>query len=294
VKTYPGPLVRAGLEAPDRIYNNLRDRTELKADREFIEHLWSSYWPYADSEFYRDIGRDFVARFWEMDLACGLLALGFTLEEQRRRGPDVCVALGGRRIWLEAVAPRDGEGPNASPDLIHDGLARTFDGEDRVILRFRQAIKEKFEKYGGYREAGIVEPIDHYVIALNASRVSASIIETDNPAIVKSVYPLGTSDWQFSFETGTVKVLPPRYRPSVQTAEKSEVATNVFLDAAYAGISGILFSRADAFNRRDDWVFVHNLSAANRLERGWLPAGTEYWPEIDGISVIRHSGHPEE
>jgi hypothetical protein len=250
--------------------------------------LWSAYWPYADPDFFADIPRDFAARFWEMDLACELLRLNFTLEERRRHGPDICIGPSDRHVWIEAVAPTDGDGPNASPDLDYDLRARTFVGEDGILLRFRNAIDAKFKKYQGYRNDGIIGPREPYVIALNGSRVSASLVEGDPPWIVKAVYPFGTPQFRINVKTETFSA-EHDYRPAVQTATGSEVATDLFLRSEYAGISGILYSRADVWNRRDDYIFVHNLKAANPLGRGWLTVGTEYWADSTALHLTRHS-----
>ena len=84
MQKYPGPLIRADAKDPDLTYRTLRDNPMRFAHREFAESRWSAYWPYADSEFYASIPRDFHPRFWEMDLACELLGLRFALEERQR------------------------------------------------------------------------------------------------------------------------------------------------------------------------------------------------------------------
>jgi hypothetical protein len=289
VREYPGPLIRSDAEDPDLTYRTLRDNHKRSDDRQFAERLWSTYWPFADNNFFVGIPRDFAARFWEMDLACVLLRLNFVLEERRRHGPDICIGPPGRRVWIEAVAPTDGDGPNASPGLDCDLQARTFAGENGILLRFRNAVDAKVKKYQGYRNDGIIGPKEPYVIALNGSRVSASLIEGDLPWIVKAVYPFGEEQIRIDVRTEAVSA-EYEYRPAIRTAVGSEVATDLFLGPECAGISGILYSRTDVWNRRDDYIFVHNLKATNPLDRGWLPLGTEYWPDSNALHLTRHTG----
>ena len=87
MRDYPGPLIRADARNPAPTYKTLLDNPGRAADREFAERLWSTFWPYADSEFYANAPHEFVPRFWEMDPACELLARGFVLEERRRNRP---------------------------------------------------------------------------------------------------------------------------------------------------------------------------------------------------------------
>ena len=111
--------------ATDDIYIYLRDKPEHAQRRKFIESLWKRFHPYADSEFVNLIASDFQARFWEMYLACTLLDAGFSLHS-RDAGPDIRVNTKGAPIWVEAIAPTAGSGPDAIPPQNFDnkcGLA---------------------------------------------------------------------------------------------------------------------------------------------------------------------------
>ena len=296
MKNFPGPLIRPGVESSDPTYMSLRDRAELERDRVLVEHFWSAYWPYADETFYSDLPRDFFARFWEMDLSCTLLELGCTLRERSDSGPDVCVEGKDGPVWLEAVAPRAGLGRNTAPELAPDVKGHEFTDDDRggvpgfgaVILRYRNAIEEKRSKYEHYLDRGIVRERESFVIALNGLRVPGSIVDDDDvPTILKAVYPLGAPRWHFNFTKGEVTDIGPNYRGGIKTAAGSEVATDVFLQEMYAGISGVLFARQDVYNRpaREGagLVLVHNREASSPLERGWIKAGREFWPEEGSI-----------
>ncbi|MHC5825466.1 MAG: hypothetical protein ACYT04_58860, partial [Nostoc sp.] len=51
----------------------------------------------------------------------------------------------------------------------------------------------------------------------------------------------------------------------------------------YDGISAVLYSCVDVLNRPqefgDDFVLLHNPLAKNKLERGFIKLGREYWVE---------------
>ena len=294
MKTYPGPLVREDVDSPDKTYQALRlDHPVMRERREFVESLWSKYWPFADDDFYRDFPLDTVARFWEMDLACNLTDLGFQIEERRAHGPDVCAVVDGRRVWIEAIAPTSGDGPDAVSGLAFDGIARGFLDGDNIVLRLRSAIEVKTQRRKEYVADGIVTDSDPYVIAINGCKIGAALVEQGIPYIVKAVYPVGDVSWRIDLATEAVTELPPAHRPAIEKASGSAVATTCFLDAEYAGISGVLYSRSDVANRRDDWRFVHNQVAVNQLPQGWLKVGKGYWPGQDGLEITRHSGRDD-
>jgi len=304
VKKCPGPLIRDRVETTDSTYIALRDRPELGERRELVERMWSSYWAYADEAFCTDLPRDCFSRFWEMDLSCALLDLGHSLCERSGTGPDVCIEEGASRIWLEAVAPRAGSGPNGAPDLVADLIAREFTddayggvpGFGSQILRYRGAIKEKLAKYEQYLRSELIQPSEPYVIALNGFQVPGSIIDDDDvPTILKAVYPLGPPKWRFDFAKGEVTDLGPSYRGAVKTAAGSDVPTTIFLDQHYAGVSAVLYARCDVYNRParpgGEFIVVHNREASNQLDRGWIRAGVEFWADHDGIE--RHDWEDE-
>jgi len=288
MKTFPGPLMRAG--GTDRTYIFIRDNPHPRpqAVRGLVEELWAKYWPYADDDFYRDIPLYFAPRFWEMDLACELMAKGLVVEERKGHGPDIPLVVEGRRVWVEAIAATDRTGDDRSQELPYTRVSRAeprphlpaidFAGEGGIILRLRNAIEEKSRKYKKYLADGIVKAGEPYVIAVNGSQIDAAIVEDDVPWIVRSVYPIGETKWDLYLETETFTERH-EHRPAVVKAKGASVATDIFLTDEYAGISGVVYSRINAQNRDRGYVHVHNLRATNGLNRGWLKLGTEYWPD---------------
>ena len=71
------------------------------------------------------------------------------------------------------------------------------------------------------------------------------------------------------------------YRDRVKKTRGAEVATDFFLSAESAPVSGVLFGESDWVNPPDppgaDFRLVHNASANTALPDGWITVGDEYW-----------------
>ncbi|WP_292377550.1 hypothetical protein [Mesorhizobium sp.] len=112
---FDGPNMNKG-------FINLRaaEHPEEKRLHSIIEGMWERYEPYADPDFRDGFARDVDARFWEMYLGWTFLEAGHALlptsERLRERGqPDLCVLTDSGRIWIEAIAPDEG---NPGPDQV--------------------------------------------------------------------------------------------------------------------------------------------------------------------------------
>ncbi len=115
--------------------------------RERIEELWARYRPYCpDAHFLSDARKHFVQRTWEMYLACALMDVGFELSRPPPKGPDILTTLDGSRLWIEAVAPTAGDGPDAVPGREKRGrmVGRVWSGsppsDESLILRCASAL----------------------------------------------------------------------------------------------------------------------------------------------------------
>jgi type I restriction enzyme S subunit len=273
-----------GIQAANETYNACRDNagpyeTQL---RSFMRSLWREYRPFADSNFRQHMLVDLDARFWEMYLACTLLENSLPLL-RRTEGPDISIKHDVGRIWVEAVAPTSGADSN--PDRVPSmkpGIA-TIIPEEKIILRLRAAIREKYDsKYHDYVNKGLVKPTDPYVIAINSCKIGPAIMETDTPRILQAVFPIG--NWQVTIDrkTGIAIDTGHQIRSRIRRAGGAEVRTDVFLDPEYSNLSGVVYShtsvRAYPFAKRmgQDFIFIHNPLAINKLRHGFLKVGREY------------------
>jgi type I restriction enzyme S subunit len=74
-------------------------------------------------------------------------------------GPDILLEHEGNRVWIEAV-----EATNGVPGLTDTVIEPNPDGsgripEEKLVLRYTNAITEKYRKYRGYLREGIIHAI---------------------------------------------------------------------------------------------------------------------------------------
>jgi len=309
------PLFTSNVRATDSDYLGLRDESHLVEERNICIEMWERFYPYADRQFREDITHQFHNRFWEMYLGCAMLDLGKELIRTKEGTPDLCVIDSGRTIWIEAVAPRKGTADDAVPGEHITNLDEESDSRDssvpseQIIMRFAQSVREKINQYQRYREVGVVQEGELFLIALNGAEVGFNLLELDEcPRIVRSLLGIGLPQFDFNINRDKVEVVNRgfQYQPFVRKLSGSEVSTAAFIDPANAGISGLIYScvavdrlrsfadRFDPFPLGKDFVLIHNPYAASATPVGWLKRGREL---MVGISLkgrwIEHSNEGE-
>ena len=267
--------------AEDNEYNVIRDEPRFSQDKEFIEEMWSQYQPYADRHFLSESRKNFKQRIWEIYLTCSLIAKGFSITSDDK-GPDIRISKEEVDIWIEAVAPKAGKGNDVVTKLQDRTTRRVPD--DQIKLRYRSAIEEKYNnKYQKYLLNKIVKPNDCYIIAINGSAIPSARRESEIPRIIRSVLPFGNESLIINVEKHEVVDRLYQHQDQVKKVAGSSVSTNIFLNNQYDGISAVLYSCVDVPIRPqefgDDFVLLHNPLAKNKLERGLIKLGREYWVE---------------
>lgn len=294
--TQPKPLFSLG-DAEDRAYSNLRDEVSetARACKQFSERLWAEYHAYADDQFLIEIRRDFSARFWEMYLTCTFLQdaprLGYTVSCPKP-GPDILIEHEGRRVWIEAIVATDGD-PARPDSAVEDHSGKIPD--EKIILRYANAIDAKHAKYVAYRKNDIVGTDDAYVIAINGYPLSYRWAEPEIPRVLKALFPLGAPQVFIDRGTGEIVGARHQFRPSVKKASGSVVPTDIFLNDSYCGISAVLHSCASGYSKPPmgvDFVIVHNPLASQPVPLGVIPSGREYQatPVKDAYQLTCHAG----
>jgi len=273
-----------GVESQDQTYNIIRDRQDeycIKI-KSFINDLWRKYKPYADSNFRQQIQVNLDSRFWEMYLACTLLGNSIPISSTDK-GPDICIEQDIGRIWIEAIAPTSGADNNIDrvPDMKTGVVSKIPD--DEIVLRYSAAIREKYDnKYQKYIENGLIKTADSYIIAINSCKIRAAIMETDTPRIFKAVFPIGNWQVKIDKKTGIVIGTALQFRPKISRLGGAEVRTDLFVNPEYANLSGVLYSHASVRNigekMGEDFIFIHNPLATNKIPHGFLKVGREYIP----------------
>lgn len=280
-------LFSAG-DASDSAYRNLRGsaHAEAREGKAFAERLWRDYHPYADDNFLMEIRSDFHARFWEMYLTCALVLhgteRGYAVSCPKRKktgGPDILVEHANGRIWIEAVTATDGE--PGRPDSIAEPMPGQGYSvpEEKIILRYANAIAEKHKKYLDYRAKCIVSEKDAYIIAVNGYPLSYRWADAEMPRVLKSVFPLGHLEVVFDRASTKIVETRHRFRPVIPKGTGSPVSTQTFLSDDYIGISAVMHSYANAcmaFPLGVDFLIAHNPRAACPVPLGLIPVVREY------------------
>ena len=162
-----GGFFRPG-DAVDTVYRNIRDKTTGPAPeaRAFTDSLWLRYKGLEDPNFLTDTPAHFFERFWEMYLAVTFMERGLKPSRKGCVGPEFWCSYGEHKIWVEAVAPGPGDGADRVEEPERGIL--TDVPEEKILLRFTHALREKRERYLAAQAKGIVSDQDCYVLAVNS------------------------------------------------------------------------------------------------------------------------------
>lgn len=272
-------------------YSNLRDNAKYLAIKCWLESLWARYEPLCgDSEsFIRNFGDDYVGLSWEMFMACHLLDSGKILERPLPMGPDIKLRTSSGVIWVEATAPRPGIGPDGA--IPPAGDSYYWIDEDRMMLRYANALAAKLIQWKESRSRGDVEKGDPYVIALCDGSIPDGGANNICPPIVRSVYGIGKLHYSFPWDQHQSSIqdtdifLPTR--DSIQKRSGNFVDIDIFRKPEYAAISGILYSPLlpwDAYQRSlKFFLYIENPAADNPIPRDTFSVTRSYWMESDSV-----------
>jgi hypothetical protein len=143
----------------------------------------------------------------------------------------------------------------------------------------------------------VVGNADPFVIAVNARGVPEMLFDGDPPCIIKAVFPIG--DAYITFDRTTMEQVDQGYhhRPEIQKKSGAPVATTVFCDPAYSGVSAILYCNSDISMHPpdpadigNDFTWIPNPLATNLVPPGAIPWGRAYQVEDDELRRIDRSG----
>jgi type I restriction enzyme S subunit len=258
----------------------------------------------------------FCQHFWEMLLANHLIDRGLAPHRPSTfAGPDFRIQLAGRVIWIEATAPGPGSGADRVPDRLVDPipfikkqreLYPDYKPEahsvptDLLILRWTQAIRDKWRRWTVYLAEGIVNEADSYVIAVNGCNLGFAGLHTteDYEIALRAVFPFGKVQATWNLKTDEITHVSREYAPFILKANHATVPTNIFLDNMYSSISAIIATNTSPLRiplGRPHFEFgvIHNPLAENRLDVGALNADVEFvpHPEGDGYRLAKVTPH---
>lgn len=246
----------------------------------------------------------FCQHYWEMLLADHLIHLGLAPQRpSTSAGPDFRIQLAQRVVWIEATAPEPGTEADRVPDRLVDPIAfikkqRERDPEykpdayslptELLILRWTQAIRDKWCRWTAYLADGIVNEADSYVIAVNGCNLGFAGLHTteDYEVVLRAVFAFGKVRMEWNIETDEVTTTR-EYTYSIKKLNDSHVPTNMFLDDKYSSVAAIIATNTSPLSvplGRPHFEFgvIHNPLAEARLDVGVLDANVEFVPHPEG------------
>jgi len=251
------------------------------AHRIKAEAMWEKYEQYADRTFLSSLRTDFHSRFWEMLLCTELLAAGFKVVKESDAGPEFYITLNGRRVWVEAVSPKAGTGPDAVPPIEY-GHAGTVP-IDRIVLRIASALSEKISHYRRSLNAGRISPEDGYIICINPSQVPHAKFGTEPSYPSRALY--GVGNLTLSIDRYSRKVLDQYnvHTPNVTKMSGASVGTSPFFGSTEKSCSAVIYSTMDFFNidrfLGNDFAVYHNPNAEHPLRAEAFRKFDQFCPE---------------
>ena len=250
-------------------YLNVRDSAHHQDTRQFIDSLWERYKPLADTHFRTDAKNHFLERFWEMYVAVTLMERGLKLFRVGGEGPEFYFEISQRRVFVEAVAPGAGTGPDQVPGPQY-GVVITKTPTEKIMLRFTNALVEKRKKYLKALRKNILSPDDSYLLAINSRGIHHGAGGNTMPYFVQAFLPFGLLAVALDPKTGSILDSFHQYRDTVPKESGENISTKAFLDPEFQFVSAVLHSRVDCVNCPNelgaDFCILHNPSAAHGID----------------------------
>ncbi len=255
-------------EAIDPAYRNVRDLPHAAGYRDFVEELWARFRAIAEPGFRLKAATALHPAFWEMYLYAALTERGLRVGRASLDGPDFFVDTPAGRVWIEATAPGPGEGPDAVPPPDYSAREAREVPEDKILMRFTGAMREKAKQFERAATAGLVSRGEPYVVAINSHDADPAF-GGYVPYYLTAFLPIGHLAIAIDNRTGEVVERRLTYRDTLTRQSGKTVPTDTFLSGAYPAVSAFLHSRVDCANFPGqfggDFAILHNPRAAAPL-----------------------------
>jgi hypothetical protein len=247
--------------------------TEIEAPDE--HKLWSCIW---EAMLFRH-------------LSTARCILRGTSKASGQHGPDFCVEVDGRIIWVEATVPEPKGIPSdwLAPPNFEEIRVKSKPDQERV-LRCSSVIRDKQRKFSEYRQNGIIEPSDSTVVAVNICQLSDFDIDgagiSQLPLVAEAVFPVGPIGIPLARDGRQVGPPQLTHRSTLAKATGVEIEGGLFLDMEFANVSAVIQAHQRDVHERDLVLMtVHNPNATNKLPYGLFSTRRELvWEQ-------RENGH---
>jgi type I restriction enzyme S subunit len=253
-----------------------------KRAREYCEALWERFHDLADKDFVNLFPFKFHQRWFEMYLGAALRDAGLDVSAPKP-GPDFCVNVDGRQIFIEAIAPEPGDPLHA--DHVPEPDYKNADGSPKVsqvphtsiTLRLAGAFHDKAGAYNRYRIKNRVPQDAICVIAINLWDIPHAWAD-DKEFWSRALY--GVGDRFVSFDRdGNAAVEGRQHRELLRGTGGHDTEVAPLLADNLSDIAGVIGSAADAGNPRsplgDDFLLMPHAAAKYPYPAGFISRGIE-------------------
>lgn len=150
--------------------------------------------------------------------------------------------------------------------------------EEKIVLRYSNALSEKYRKYRKYLRERTVSRADAFVVAVNGAALSYKWTQAANdaPRFLKALYPLGAYQIVIDRRSGEIIGHQNEPRFNIVKASGANVAVMPFLERSSRGITAVLGSFADPMyhgaSLGSDFELAHNPMGRAPISDLVLPA----------------------
>jgi type I restriction enzyme S subunit len=278
------PLFRNLPDGCDMAYRNLFSATKGRGReaREQCEELWRNFRDLSDKNFVDRFPFEFHQRWFEMYLGTTLRDANFDVSAPKP-GPDFCVTVDGRQLYIEAIAPEAGHPEHA--DHVPEPIYKEADGSPKVsqvphtliTLRLAGAFHRKAGAYNRYRMKGYVPQDAICIIAINLRDIPHAWPDAQE-FWIRALYGIGDRFVALD-QDGSAAVEGRQHRELLQGSDGHSTEVASLLSGNHADISGVIGSSADAGNIRgplgDDFVLMPRAAAKFQYPEGFIGRGIE-------------------
>ena len=255
---------------------HVEDAKSLPGAADYLEHmerLWRTYQSFASPDFQRQLLADdgkFYSLTWEMMLGATLFEKGYHLEPSiDDNRPDLCLILGGKRIWIECCLPTGGDpsNPNSVTEMVSDGEFHKVD-PNKSVLRCTQALSGKKQQHLKWIAQHVCNQNEPFLIALNGLNLRLKISNVSLPQILRALYATGDMYAVLDSKNPDNTESGYLFTPKIHKSEKTPISTTFFLEKDNNHISGVLFSTAWImhYSSSPQYCYVENINADNRTQ----------------------------
>ncbi len=143
--------------------------------------------------------------------------------------------------------------------------------------------------YSNWINKNIINKTEPFILAINGSELPFGRSKINPPLILRAISQFGNQYFTFNKESFEIIDRGYHFEDSITKSSGSVIYKDIISNKEYNFISAFIYSCVDPLNRPenmgDDYIFIHNPMAANRLPLGFLKLGREFYRKDDQIKI---------